>query len=199
MAPAAKKAKSAPIVDMSGKGKEKQVKLVDEPSDSDEENLDDIPLSKLPKGPGQASKKSPSRSPSKEPAQTEPPHKIVHISPEKPQSSDSAQLEASSLAPEAPEIDEPASSTPDLSFTEQIIKKRRKKMIEDRYPELAIKPEAREVVLDVLTWRDIRLKKFEDFGTVLEQKRGIRPFLDYEIQMRKLASWSPDSPGATIR
>lgn len=67
-----------------------------------------------------------------------------------------------------------------MSCTERLIRMKVDQLVSGMFPELNNNEAVRKEVMEVLVWRDIRLKRFEDFVMVLEQMGGIQIFVNYE-------------------
>lgn len=58
--------------------------------------------------------------------------------------------------------------------------------LDQLFPALDQNKVAKKDVLDILIWRDLRLKNFMDFAIILEEI-GVEEFTEFDFQVRKLA------------
>ncbi|KAL8546668.1 hypothetical protein ACS0TY_006407 [Phlomoides rotata] len=72
-------------------------------------------------------------------------------------------------------------------YVETTHRRRLEKMMDERFPDLKEYADVKEIVLDVLVWRDIRLGGFEDLALIVRENGGLDRFLEFELEMRELA------------
>lgn len=79
-----------------------------------------------------------------------------------------------------------------------LIRSRIDSELDEQFPELAQNPIAKTDVVNVLVWRDLRLRDFLDFAIILEEMGGIDEFADYDFQMKKSALVNHPSDTASL-
>lgn len=73
-----------------------------------------------------------------------------------------------------------------MSATAQLIRMRIEADLDDSFSELDQNVILKDI-LEILVWRELRLKDFIDFIIILEEKGGVEVFADYDFKMKKSA------------
>lgn len=58
--------------------------------------------------------------------------------------------------------------------------------LDEKFPQVEQNAVVKNDVLDILVWREMRLKEFVDFAIILEEM-GVEVFLNYDFKMKKSA------------
>lgn len=57
--------------------------------------------------------------------------------------------------------------------------------LDELFPKLDQNTAVKKDVLEILVWRELRLKDYIDFTSILEEMEGVEVFVDYDFRMKK--------------
>lgn len=57
--------------------------------------------------------------------------------------------------------------------------------LDELFPNLDQNTAVKKDVLEILVWRELRLKDYIDFTSILEEMEGVEVFVDYDFRMKK--------------